>query len=83
MNEREFSNDAEKSLWNSVLKLKPSLRRKITVVGQVFRGSQWYLLQDQNSCRFIRVNASAYDLIGRFDGDWIWFGSFRMELCPI
>lgn len=68
MNEREFSNDAEKSLWNSVLKLKPSLRRKITVVGQVFRGSQWYLLQDQNSGRFIRVNASAYDLIGRFDG---------------
>lgn len=58
----------DQSLLNGVLGLRPRLRRNIRVVPQRFRGSRWYLLQDQNSGAFIRLNNSAYELIGRFDG---------------
>ena len=60
---------SDQSLLESVLKLRPRLRRNISVVAQEFRGSRWYLLQDENAGRFIRVNSAAYELIGRFDGD--------------
>lgn len=68
MDDPKFLSEADQSLWNKVLKLRPRLRRKITVVAQVFRGSRWYLLQDENTGKFIRVNSSAYALIGRLDG---------------
>ncbi len=70
MDSQSFISEMDQSLWNSVLNLRPRLRRNIRVVAQEFRGSRWYLLQDENAGRFIRVNNTAYDLIGRFDGDY-------------
>ena len=61
--------DSDQTLWDGVLKLRPSLRRNIKVITQEFRGSRWYLLQDETAGRFIRINAAAYGLVGRFDGD--------------
>ncbi|MCP5020173.1 MAG: peptidase M50, partial [bacterium] len=36
---------------------------------QRFRGERWYVLHDQSNGRNLRFSATAYDFIGRLDGD--------------
>ena len=56
-------------IWEQVSRLRPSLRRDILVQPHVFRHEKWFVLQDTTSGRFLRFNQSAYDVIGRFNGD--------------
>jgi putative peptide zinc metalloprotease protein len=62
--------------WHRVGSLRPRLRAGVTVQRQMYRGEPWYLLVDAASGRQHRVNRSAYELIGRFDGrasvDRLW-----------
>jgi len=54
--------------WYRVSELHPRLRAGVRVQRQIYRGETWYLLVDSASGRQQRVNRSAYELIGRFDG---------------
>ena len=56
-------------LWQHVAKLRPSLRKHVKVMVQDYRGERWYLLHDQSASRFTRFNATAYQVLGRLDGD--------------
>jgi len=62
--------------WHRVSNLHPRLRAGVTVQRQMYRGEPWHLLVDAASGRQYRVNRSAYELIGRFDGrtpvDRLW-----------
>jgi putative peptide zinc metalloprotease protein len=54
--------------WYRVSDLHPRLRSGVRVQRQLYRGQVWYLLIDGASGRQQRINRSAYELIGRFDG---------------
>ncbi len=54
--------------WYRVSDLHPRLRAGVRVQRQIYRGQVWYLLIDAASGRQQRINRSAYELIGRFDG---------------
>ena len=55
--------------WPVVAALRPQLRRHVRTYPQRFRGERWYVLRDQSNGRHLRFNATAYDFIGRLDGD--------------
>jgi putative peptide zinc metalloprotease protein len=57
------------SRWKHVAQLRPRLRRHVRLYPQQYRGDRWYVLQDESSGRYLRVNAAAYEIIGRMDGD--------------
>jgi len=48
--------------------LRPRLRGGVRVQRQRYRGETWYLLADEASGKQHRINAAAYEFIGRFDG---------------
>jgi len=54
--------------WYRVSDLHPRLRAGVRVQRQIYRDQVWYLLIDAASGRQQRINRSAYELIGRFDG---------------
>ncbi len=54
--------------WSLVAGLRPQLRQHINTYPQIYRGERWYVLRDESSGRYLRFNASAYELIGRLDG---------------
>jgi putative peptide zinc metalloprotease protein len=54
--------------WYRVSDLHPRLRAGVRVQRQIYRGQVWHLLVDAASGRQQRINRSAYELIGRFDG---------------
>ncbi len=54
--------------WYRVSELHPRLRAGVRAQRQLYRGETWYLLVDGASGRQQRINRSAYELIGRFDG---------------
>ncbi|MFW5431416.1 MAG: efflux RND transporter periplasmic adaptor subunit [Methylophilaceae bacterium] len=54
--------------WYRVAQLKPRLRDAVTVKRQHWRDQLWYLLSDEASGRQHRINATAYQFIGRCDG---------------
>jgi len=54
--------------WYRVSDLHPRLRAGVRVQRQIYRGQVWFLLIDGASGRQQRINRSAYELIGRFDG---------------
>ena len=54
--------------WYRVSDLHPQLRAGVRMQRQLYRGEVWYLLIDGASGRQQRLNRSAYELIGRFDG---------------
>jgi len=56
-------------LWQHVAPLRPSLRKNVRVLAQDYRGERWYLLHDESAGRFTRFNATAYEVLGRLDGD--------------
>lgn len=55
-------------LWYRVAPLRPRLRTQVRVRRRVSRGEVGYLLWDEASHRFLRVDAMAYAFIGRLDG---------------
>jgi len=58
------------SLWQYVAELRPYLRKHVKILVQDYRGERWYLLQDQSGGKFTRFNATAYEVIGRLNGDF-------------
>ena len=62
--------------WYRISALHPRLRQHVQVRMHTTRGQAWYVLQNQATGRFHRVNAQAYELVGRLDGrftvDEIW-----------
>lgn len=62
--------------WYRISGLHPRLRQHVHVRMQTTRGQAWYVLHNQATGRFHRVNAQAYELVGRLDGrftvDEIW-----------
>ncbi|WP_372880966.1 hypothetical protein [Psychromonas sp.] len=58
------------SLWQHVAELRPCLRKHVRILVQDYRGERWYLLHDESAGRFTRFNATAYEVIGRLNGDF-------------
>lgn len=54
--------------WYRVAGLKPRLAETVRVRRQHLRGETWYVLSGQGAGRSVRLNASAYAIAGRFDG---------------
>jgi len=63
-------------LWYRVTDLKLQLRQHVEMHRHDYRGLIWYILEDKASNRSHRFNATAYQVIGLFDGqltiDQIW-----------
>jgi putative peptide zinc metalloprotease protein len=56
------------SLWYRVADQHPRLRADVRVQRQRYRDQLWYLLVSATDGRQVRVNAQAYQFIGRCDG---------------
>ena len=54
--------------WYRIADLHPRLRPHVMVRMQTTRGQAWYVLYNQATGRHHRVNAHAYQLVGRLDG---------------
>lgn len=54
--------------WYRVARLQPRLRAHVQVQRQHWRDQRWYLLSDAATGRQHRINDSAYQFIGRCDG---------------
>ncbi len=65
------------SQWFRVATLKPHLRPQVSVVRQQARGQLWYVLHNEASGRFHRVNERAYEVVGRLDGELTVDGLWR------
>ncbi len=63
---------AQKSLfsqsWYRVAELKPRLRSHTQFHHHVYRGRDWYILQDNSTGRFHRFSREAYSIVGLMDG---------------
>ncbi|MCP4042204.1 MAG: hypothetical protein GY731_09655, partial [Gammaproteobacteria bacterium] len=68
--------------WPLVAQLRPQLRQHVSIYPQVYRGERWYVLRDQSNGRHLRFSATAYEFIGRLDGDFsvdeIWNKALAM-----
>lgn len=62
--------------WYRVAQLRPRLRQQASLVRHVYRGQRHYILQDQGSGRFLKLNPAAYQIVAQLDGeqtlDAIW-----------
>ncbi|RZL11748.1 MAG: PqqD family peptide modification chaperone [Rubrivivax sp.] len=54
--------------WYRIAALHPRLRPHVSVRMQTTRGQAWYVLFNQATGRHHRVNAQAYEVVGRLDG---------------
>jgi putative peptide zinc metalloprotease protein len=54
--------------WYRVARVRPRLRAQVRVQRQQWRDQRWYLLSDEATGRQHRINPSAYEFIGRCDG---------------
>ncbi len=57
------------ALWTHVAELRPALRQNVRVYPQTYRNERWYVLHDESAGRFLRFNGSAYEVLGRLDGE--------------
>lgn len=64
MNEMLFSDS-----WYRVKGLRPKLRQHARIHRHVYRGQEWYVLQDISAGRYHRFSAEAYLIIGLMDGE--------------
>ena len=55
--------------WYRVAKLSPRLRGHVRIHRHDYRGEVWYVLQDQAKNQYYRFTPSAYQVIGRMDGE--------------
>ncbi len=62
--------------WYRAADLRPRLRRQARVSRHRYRGERWYVLQDQGTGQFLRLNPAAYRVVALMDGertlDEIW-----------
>ena len=69
--------------WYRISGLHPRLRPHVSVRMQTTRGQAWYVLFNQATGRHHRVNAHAYQLVGRLDGrltvEEIWQHLLRLQ----
>ena len=63
MTDQLFSNS-----WYRVEDIKPRLRSHIELHHHLYRGKDWYVLEDKSSGRFHRFSEEAYAIIGLMDG---------------
>ncbi len=54
--------------WYRVVNLRPRLRSHAQIHRHVYRGNDWYILQDHSSGRFNRFTPAAYFFVGLMDG---------------
>lgn len=54
--------------WYRISALHPRLKPHVSVRMQTTRGQAWYVLFNQATGRYHRVNSQAYELVGRLDG---------------
>jgi putative peptide zinc metalloprotease protein len=54
--------------WYRVASLKPRLIAHLQLRRQAVRGQTWYLLHERGGSRSVRLNAAAYAMAGRLDG---------------
>ena len=54
--------------WHRVSGLRPRLSSNVRPRRQLLRGETWYLLADPASGRSVRLNAAAYGIAARLDG---------------
>ena len=54
--------------WYRVKSIRPQLRTHVKLHRQNFRGTIWYVLEDDSSSRYHRFSAAAYQVIGLMDG---------------
>jgi len=55
--------------WYRVSELKPRLRAHAQIHHHVYRGSNWYVLQDHSTGQMHRFSEEAYHIIGLMDGN--------------
>jgi len=55
--------------WYRVAEIKPRLRGHIQFQHHVYRGSDWYVLQDYSSGQFHRFSKESYLIIGMMNGE--------------
>jgi putative peptide zinc metalloprotease protein len=55
--------------WYRVAEIKPRLRSHIQFHHHVYRGSDWYVLQDFSSGKFHRFSKESYLIIGMMNGE--------------
>ena len=55
--------------WYRVSDLKPRLRSHAQIHHHVYRGRDWYILQDHSTGNFHRFSTEAYYIIGLMDGN--------------
>lgn len=71
-----MSDTLQSPYWYRIAGLHPRLRPHVSVRLQTTRGQAWYVLFNQATGRHHRVNAQAYQLVGRLDGrhsvDEVW-----------
>ncbi len=63
MNESLFSQS-----WYRVSGLQPRLRSHVHILKHVYRGENWYVIQDQFTGRYHRFSIEAYQVIGLMNG---------------
>jgi len=57
------------AFWYRVAELKPKLRYQVRFHRHEYRGEIWYALEDATSGRYHRFGLSAYQIIGRMNGE--------------
>lgn len=70
MTEQQLTTASLNPNWPILAKLRPRLRKHVKTHSQQYRGERWYLLRDQSSNRHLRFSASAYEFVGRLDGEF-------------
>lgn len=70
MEEQQVTTASLNPNWPILAKLRPRLRKHVKTHSQQYRGERWYLLCDQSSNRHLRFSASAYEFVGRLDGEF-------------
>jgi putative peptide zinc metalloprotease protein len=65
----EFPHSLFSQSWYRVAEIKPRLRGHIQVHHHVYRGSDWYVIQDYSSGQFHRFSNEAYLIIGMMNGE--------------
>ena len=69
--------------WYRIAGLHPRLRPHVSVRMQTTRGQAWYVLYNHATGRHHRVNAQAYQLVGRLDGrlsvDQVWQALLNLQ----
>ena len=59
--------DTVTTLWAAIAQTTPSLSSHVSIHPQHFRGEKWFVLADETTGQHLRLNQSAFALVGRFN----------------